>query len=170
MQGQANHFYRCKKHDSRLTAYPDLNTNPPDAPTKISYAITRYQTETLRLYTVLNARLSSQRTLHKLPSSPSTKQPAYLIANKYTITDLCCFSWVNWAEWAGVPLTKEKFPELLLWLEAIQRRPAVERGVNVPEKFEMKEAMRTREGEEEYARHHSNWVMKGQEEERGKYQ
>jgi len=32
----------------------------------------------------------------------------------------------------------------------------------VPEPFKMKEKMKTKEGEEEYAKYHSNWVMQGQ--------
>ena len=54
-------------------------------------------------------------------------------------------------------------------METIQQRPAVDRGVNVPDKFEMKEKMRTKEGEEEYAKHHSNWVMQGMKEDQEKH-
>jgi glutathione S-transferase len=107
MQGQANHFYRY-------------------APTRIEYAVNRYQTETKRLYQVLNDRLASQE---------SDGQGLWLVGGKYTIADLCCFSWVNWAEWAGV--ATKTFPALQRWLEAIQQRPAVQRGVDVPDRFEM---------------------------------
>ena len=41
--------------------------------------------------------------------------------------------------------------------------------MNVPDKFEMKEAMKTKEGEEEYAKHHSNWVMQGMKEDQEKH-
>jgi glutathione S-transferase len=34
--------------------------------------------------------------------------------------------------------------------------------LDVPEPFKMKEKMKTKEGEEEYAKYHSNWVMQGQ--------
>lgn len=81
----ANHFYRY-------------------APTKIDYAITRYQTESKRLYRVLNDRLAAQDKAGK---------GLWLVGGKYTIADLCCFSWVNWAEWAGIP--KEPFPEVQKW-------------------------------------------------------
>lgn len=131
MQGQANHFYRY-------------------APQKIEYAITRYQTETKRLMQVLNDRLKTER---------EAGRGLWLVGGKFTIADLCCFSWVNWAEWAGVET--KGFTEVQTWLETIQKRPAVERGVNVPDKFEMKEAMKTKEGEEGFAKHHSNWVMQG---------
>lgn len=56
------------------------------------------------------------------------------------------------------------------WLQSIQERPAVEKGVNIPDKFEMKEAMKTKEGEEEYAKHHSNWVIAGQNEDAKRHQ
>ncbi|KAF7185762.1 Disulfide-bond oxidoreductase YfcG [Pseudocercospora fuligena] len=139
MQGQANHFYRY-------------------APEKIQYAINRYQTETKRLYQVLNERLESQE---------SSGQGLWVVGNKYTIADICIFSWVNWAEWAGVPTSP--FPAVEKWLRVIQGRPAVEKGNNIPDKFEMKEAMKTKEGEEEYAKHHSNWVMQGMKEDSEKH-
>lgn len=96
----------------------------------------------------------------RLTSQQSAGQGLWIVGGKFTIADISCFSWVNWAEWAGVPL--EPFPNVKKWLETIQQRPAVERGVNVPDTFEMKEKMKTKEGEEEYAKHHSNWVMQGQ--------
>lgn len=54
-------------------------------------------------------------------------------------------------------------------LETIQQRPAIERGVNIPDEFEMKKAMKTKEGEEAYAKHHSNWVMQGMKEDQDKH-
>jgi glutathione S-transferase len=48
-------------------------------------------------------------------------------------------------------------------VDRINAREAVKRGLDVPEPFKMKEMMKTREGEEEYAQYHSSWVMKGQE-------
>jgi len=140
MQGQANHFYRY-------------------APTKIEYGINRYQTETRRLYQVLNDRLASQQ---------SSGQGLWIVGGKFTIADLCCFSWINWAEWAGVPT--KPFPELQMWLETIQQRPAIEKGVNIPVPFEMKQKMKSKEGEEEFAKHHSKWVMKGMEDDQEKHQ
>jgi len=55
--------------------------------------------------------------------------------------------------------------EVTEWLDRINARPAVARGLDVPEPFKMKEMMRSKEGEEEYAKDHSTWVMKGQDEE-----
>ncbi|KAK4981270.1 Glutathione S-transferase 2 [Elasticomyces elasticus] len=146
MQGQANHFYRY-------------------APKKIDYAIDRYQTETRRLYSVLEDRLTAQE---------SSGQGLWLVGGKYTIADLCCFSWVNWAEWAlgrkwNGEGEKKTFPGVEKWLNTINGRPAIQKGCNIPDNFEMKEAMKTEEGEAEYAKHHSNWVMKGQEADQEKH-
>ena len=57
----------------------------------------------------------------------------------------------------------EKNREVSKWADRINARQAVKSGLDVPEKFKMKEKMKTKEGEEEYAKHHSSWVMKGQE-------
>lgn len=55
------------------------------------------------------------------------------------------------------------------WLDKINKRPAIKRGLDVPEPFKMKEKMKSKEGEEEYAKHHSNWVMKGQNDDQEKH-
>lgn len=139
MQGQANHFYRY-------------------APEKIEYGINRYQTETKRLYQVLEDRLAEQE---------SSGWNLWLVGGKYSVADLNCFCWVNWAEWAGVSL--EEFPRLQKWLAAINERPAVQRGLNIPSRFDMKEKLKTKEGEEEYAKYHSNWVMQGMKDDSEKH-
>merc|ERR1711868_25705 len=61
MQGQSNHFTRY-------------------APEKIPYAINRYQTETKRLYQVLNDRLAAERKANNVPAG----EAAYLVGNKFT--------------------------------------------------------------------------------------
>ena len=68
MQGQANHFYRY-------------------APEKIQYGIDRYQTESKRLYQVLEDRLAAQVARGK---------SLWIVGGKYTFADLACFSWVEW--------------------------------------------------------------------------
>lgn len=167
MQGQANHFYRCTfnppekeeapKKTPSLTQTPE---NYTDAPEKIPYAITRYQTETTRLYTVLASRLSAQRAAHSIPAS----QPAYLVGNKYTLADISVFSWTNWGEWAGV--SPRDFPEIKLWLDAIEAREAVVKGLNVPDGSfaKMREIMRDEKSAEEYAKKSSGWIVKNMEE------
>ncbi|TVY81150.1 Disulfide-bond oxidoreductase [Lachnellula suecica] len=143
MQGQANHFFRY-------------------APEKIEYGIKRYQTETKRLYQVLEDRLTQQKAQnHTVAGTPAADSSGpWIVGDKCTIADLACFSWVNWAEWAGIEL--EPFAEMKKWLDKINERPAVKRGLDVPEPFVMKEKMKTKEGEGEYAKYHSNWVMDGQ--------
>jgi len=156
MQGQANHFYRY-------------------APEKIEYGIKRYQTETKRLYQVLDDRLEQQASNnHTVARTPASKagseghgtqessgtQGPWIVGDKFTIADLACFSWINWAEWAGVDVSE--FKHVKKWLDTINERPAVKRGLDVPEPFKMKEKMKTKEGEEEFSKYHSQWVMKGQ--------
>jgi glutathione S-transferase len=64
-------------------------TSSADAPEKIPYAINRYQTETKRLYQVLNDRLASERKINNIPAG----EAAYLVGNKFTLSDICVFSW-----------------------------------------------------------------------------
>ena len=59
-----------------------------------------------------------------------------------TIADLACFSWINWAEWAGVEV--KEFKQLKTWLDRINARPAVQKGLDVPEPFEMKKKMQSK--------------------------
>ena len=115
MQGQANHFYRY-------------------APEKMQYGINRYQTETRRLYQVLEDRLEQQ-------VQAGLKGPR-IVGNKLTIADIACLSWVNWDVWAGVDV--KAFKHLSEWSDRINQRPAVQRGLDVPEPFEMKRKMQTK--------------------------
>jgi glutathione S-transferase len=87
------------------------------APEKIEYAIRRYQNETRRLYTVLDTRLS------KVP---------YLAGEEYTIADIATFPWVSIHGWAGVEV--DDLPHLRDWMERVRSRPAVQRGLAVPER------------------------------------
>ncbi|TAQ85373.1 hypothetical protein B7494_g6304 [Chlorociboria aeruginascens] len=128
--------------------------------------------QTRRLYQVLEDRLTQQksnnRTAAGTPAASAGPTPSqnqspgpWIVGDKCTIADLACFSWVNWAEWAGIVV--EEFQEVKGWVDRINERPAVKRGLDVPEPFTMKEKMKTKEGEDEYQKYHSNWVMKGQE-------
>ena len=96
MQGQANVFFRYAQE-------------------KIPYAIERYQTETKRLYSVLDTRL---------------KDHEYL-AGDYSIADIANWTWVSLHFWAGVAI--DDLPHLKRWLETVRARPAVQRGVAIPE-------------------------------------
>jgi glutathione S-transferase len=95
MQGQANVFFRY-------------------APEQIPYAIERYQTETKRLYTVLDRQLADHEYL----------------AGDYSIADVATWPWVRIHAWAGVET--DDLPHLTRWIETVAKRPACERGVAVP--------------------------------------
>jgi GST-like protein len=91
------------------------------APEKIPYAIERYQKETLRLYGVLEERLDGRD---------------YLV-DDYSIADIASFPWVRAHAWSG--LTLDGFPRIQAWLERIEARPAVQRGLAIPQKVDLQE-------------------------------
>ncbi|SMR50219.1 unnamed protein product [Zymoseptoria tritici ST99CH_3D1] len=82
---------------------------------RIPYPTQRYVGETERLYGILDAQLASNE---------------YLVGGKYSIADIANFSWVNVAYFAGVDL--DQFPNLKKWWERINARPAVKKGVAIP--------------------------------------
>lgn len=85
------------------------------APEKIPYAIDRYQRETRRLYEVLNTQLEDKPFL----------------VGEYSIADIANWCWVYCHDWAGVSL--EGLPHLERWLDDIGSRPAVKKGIVIPE-------------------------------------
>lgn len=63
----------------------------------------------------------------------SEKGRKYLVGKdggKYSVADISTFTWVRWAPWAGVDLAD--FPRLDAWREMIENRPAVQKGLLVP--------------------------------------
>jgi glutathione S-transferase len=95
MQGQANVFFRY-------------------APEKIPFAIERYQNETHRLYSVLDATLENNEYL----------------AGDYSIADIATWPWVRIHNWAGVEI--DDLPNLQRWIERVGERPAVATGWKIP--------------------------------------
>ncbi|HYF44415.1 MAG TPA: glutathione S-transferase C-terminal domain-containing protein [Ramlibacter sp.] len=84
------------------------------APEKLPYAIDRYTNEAHRLYGVIDRRLASS---------------AWLGGPEYSIADIATWPWLrNWKN-QGVELSD--YPHLKAWYEAIEARPAVQRGVKV---------------------------------------
>ena len=81
---------------------------------KIPYAIDRYQNEVLRLYRVLDKRLS---------------ESAWLAGSDYSIADIITFPWLRFPERRNV--TMSDFPHVQRWFDAIDARPAVQRGCAV---------------------------------------
>ena len=55
----------------------------------------------------------------------------YLVG-EYTIGDIMHFPWLRLAQAIGVPWIVER-PRVVAWLDRIAARPAVERGMAVPE-------------------------------------
>jgi GST-like protein len=97
MQGQANVFHRY-------------------FPEKIPAAVERYQNETRRLYTVLDARLTDREYL----------------CDDYSIADIANWAWVRLWFWAGVSI--DGLPSLARWIETLAQRPACARGVEIPKR------------------------------------
>lgn len=84
-------------------------------PEKIPTAINRFQGETKRLLQVLDRQLAK----------------AEYLAGDYSIADIANWCWVRLHHWAGVEIAD--LQHLRRWLEVIGERPAVKRGVVVPQ-------------------------------------
>ena len=84
------------------------------APEPVPYAIERYTKETRRLYGVLDRHLSANE---------------YLV-DDYSIADIGTFPWVARFEWHKVDLAE--FPNVKRWFDALAKRDAVPRGMEVP--------------------------------------
>ena len=94
--------------------FGQLNHFKKFAPEKIEYAIARYEKETLRLYSVLDSQLKNNE----------------YICGDYSIADIATYPWVAVYEFQG--LTLDNHPNLKRWVETVQQRPAVQRGMKVP--------------------------------------
>ena len=94
------------------------------APERIPYAIDRYQREVRRLFEVLDTRLAHEEYL----------------AGDYSLADIANWAWVRGYKWSGVTL--DGLSHLSRWLDAIAQRPAVKRGVDVPEPVDFDEMIR----------------------------
>jgi GST-like protein len=84
------------------------------APEKIEYAVNRYSNEAKRLYSVLDKQLS---------------KTAYLAGDEYTIADIASFPWTR--SWKNQGIELSDYPNVQRWFDAINERPAVQRGVTV---------------------------------------
>ncbi len=82
---------------------------------KIEYAINRYTKEGRRLLAVLDQQLADKE---------------YLVGD-YSIADIATFPWARIHEWSGVDVTG--LDNLQRWLALMESRPAVQRGLSVPE-------------------------------------
>jgi GSH-dependent disulfide-bond oxidoreductase len=84
-------------------------------PEPVPYAITRYTAETRRLYGVLNGHLAKHDYL----------------GSEYSVADMATYPWVARYEWHKVDLND--FPAVKRWFDQIAARPAVQRGMLVPQ-------------------------------------
>lgn len=101
MLGQFGHFYKFAKDKTSDT-----------------YAEQRYTTEASRLLTVIDTKLS---------------HTPYLAGEEYSIADIATFPWVMALDfYEGKDAVEyQKFTHIHAWLEGIQQRPAVKRGLQV---------------------------------------
>ena len=79
---------------------------------EVPYGVERYTKETRRLWGVLDRRLEGREHL----------------AGDYSIADIAVFPWTARHEWQGIAL--DEFPNVARWYRAIERRPAVARGMD----------------------------------------
>ncbi|KAL2130984.1 hypothetical protein VTI74DRAFT_5706 [Chaetomium olivicolor] len=103
MQSQANLFLR-------------FSPSPKDYP----YPIQRYVGETERLYGVLDARLADRDYV------------AGAGRGRYSIADISLVGLANASRFSGIEL-KRQFPNVQAWLDRLLARPAVRRGLAVPD-------------------------------------
>jgi GST-like protein len=82
----------------------------------------RYFKEVSRIYGVLNARLEGKN---------------YFAGDEFTIADIAMFPWIQAGSMfpftADLPLDAN--PNLKAWLERVRARPAVQKGLTIPEPF-----------------------------------
>ncbi|MBM3345720.1 MAG: glutathione S-transferase family protein [Betaproteobacteria bacterium] len=84
------------------------------APEKLPYAIDRYSKEANRLYGVLDRRLAESE---------------YVACGAYTIADIAIMPWLRTAARQNVNI--DEYPHVKRWFDAINARPAVQRGLAV---------------------------------------
>ena len=88
-------------------------------PEKIQPVIDRYQNEVKRLFSVLDTQLEDNEYL----------------TQDYSIADIANWCWVHTHEWSGVEI--EPFSNLKRWMDTIAQRPAVQKGILIPERIKV---------------------------------
>jgi GST-like protein len=92
------------------------------APEKIPYAVERYANEVKRLTRVMNHRLEAAR---------------WLAGDEYSMADIITFPWIRTATEASSRFAERgyidlgDYPAVKRWLDEIEARPAVQRGLKV---------------------------------------
>jgi GSH-dependent disulfide-bond oxidoreductase len=83
---------------------------------EVPYGSERYGNEAKRLYGVMDRQLEENQ---------------YLSGREYTIADVATYPWVARHEWHRVDLGR--FPSVKRWYDAVAARPAVIKGMSVPQ-------------------------------------
>ena len=107
---------------------------------KIPTAISRYQNEGRRLFEVLDGHLANNEFL----------------ADDYSIADIANWCWVRTHSWSGVSI--EGLDNLDRWLQAINARPAAQKGIVVP--YDITERMKADNAKEDFAKNARKMVTK----------
>lgn len=94
------------------------------APERLPYAIDRYQREVRRLFEVLDKQLAQHE----------------YVAGDYSIADIAHWAWVHTYKWSGVSI--DGLEHLARWLDLVGRRPAVQRGKDIPEPTDIDDMVR----------------------------
>lgn len=121
MMGQANVFFRYMEE-------------------KIPTAISRYQNEVHRLFSVLDGHLADNEYL----------------AGDYSIADIANWCWVRTHSWSGVDI--EGMDNLQRWLGIINQRPAALKGIKVP--VDISEVMKAEDAAKDFAKNARTMVTK----------
>jgi GST-like protein len=79
-------------------------------------ALDRYGREVERIYGVFDRRLADV---------------SYVAGDDYSIADIANFTWLRTHDELGIDI--EAYPHVKAWLDRIGRRPAVQRGLHIPE-------------------------------------
>lgn len=95
--------------------FGQLNHFMNAAPESISYAIERYSSEVKRLLKVMNTRLND----------------AEYLAEEYSIADIAIFPWITLLK--RYSLSLDDYQNIKRWHDAIAARPAVQKGMLIPE-------------------------------------
>src|SRR6266498_2821920 len=101
---------------------------------KVPYAIKHFTNETKRLYSVLNNALEGKD---------------YLVGNIYTLADIINYPWIRSHFMWGIP-NLDDYSNLKAWIARIDPRPAVQKGLNVPNPDKVKEFSENPEKFEEF--------------------
>jgi GST-like protein len=89
------------------------------APEKIPYAIQRFVTESIRIVGVIDVALADREFL----------------AGEYSIADIATYPWIQaaWGPFKSLqPETVGKMKNVERWLDAMDARPAVKKGMSIP--------------------------------------